>query len=203
MRDLLIRMCTSAGLAVKREPERILPDEPTIRPGDLVVQDWTIDGIQHTTHAVDFTSPMSDGGWRGLSRAKKQERSLKVGVRAIEKEQEKRDNLGEPDAQIERGNSYTMQERCQRAQVHFWPIAIEVDGHCSASFLNFFKNVCNASKDLTEQNPQAFKQYWWKRIACELHKTNAKLALQRAASARRSLLRLPSSAPEEMQYDEL
>ena len=32
---------------------------------------------------------------------------------------------------------------------------------------------------------------------------NAKLALQRAASARRSLLRLPSSAPEEMQYDEL
>ena len=96
-----------------------------------------------------------------------------------------------------------MQERCQRAQVHFWPIAIEVDGHCSASFLNFFKNVCNASKDLTEQNPQAFKQHWWKRIACELHKANAKLALQRAASARRSLLRLPSSAPEEMQYDEL
>ena len=71
-----------------------------------------------------------------------------------------------------------MQGRCQRAQVHFWPIAIEVDGHCSASFLNFFKNVCNASKDLTEQNPQAFKQYWWKRIACELHKMNAKLALQ-------------------------
>ena len=106
-------------------------------------------------------------------------------------EQGKRDNPGEPEAQAERGNTYTMQERCRRAQVHFWPIAIEVDGHCPASFLKFFTNVCNAAKELTEQNPQAFKQYWWKRIACELHQTNAKLALQRAAAARRALFRLP------------
>ena len=42
-----------------------------------------------------------------------------------------------------------MQERFRRAQVHFWPIAIEVDGNCSASFLNFFTNVCNAAKELT------------------------------------------------------
>ena len=76
------------------------------------------------------------------SRTRKEERSLTVGVRAIEKEQEKRENPGEPEAQTARGNTYTMQERCRRAQVHFWPIAIEVDGHCSASFLKFFTNVC-------------------------------------------------------------
>ena len=203
MRDLLIRMCVSAGLSVRREPKRLLPDEPDIRPGDLVVYDWTIDGIQHTTHALDFTAPMPDGGWRVLSRAKKEARSLKVGVRAVEMEQRKRDNPGEPEAQAERGNTYTMQERCRRAQVHFWPIAIEVDGHCSASFLKFFTNVCNAAKELTEQNPQAFKQYWWKRIACELHQTNAKLALQRAAAARRALFRLPTGADDELQNDEL
>ena len=100
---------------------------------------------------------MPDGGWRGLSRAKKEARSLKVGVRAVEMEQGKRDNPGEPEAQAERGNTYTMQGRCRRAQVHFWPIAIEVDGHCSASFLKFFTNGCNAAKELTEQNPQVPK----------------------------------------------
>jgi hypothetical protein len=91
-----------------------------------------------------------------------------------------------------------MQERCRRAQVHFWPIAIEVDGHRSASFLKFFTNVYNAAKELTEQNPQAFKQSWWKRTACELHKTNAKLALSSAAAARRALFRLPTGASDEI-----
>jgi hypothetical protein len=55
-------MHASAGLSVRREPKRLLPDEPEIRPGDLVVCDWTIDGIQKTTHALDFTAPMPDGG---------------------------------------------------------------------------------------------------------------------------------------------
>jgi hypothetical protein len=49
------------------------------------------------------------------------------------------------------------QGRYRRAQVHFWPIAIEVDGHCSASFLNFSTIVCNAAMELTEQNPRAFQ----------------------------------------------
>jgi hypothetical protein len=85
---------------------------------------------------------------------KEEERGLTVGVRAIEKEQGKRDNPGEPEAQAARGNTYTMHERCRRAQVHFWPIAIEVAGtNCSAS--------CNAAMELTEQNPQAYKQCWW------------------------------------------
>jgi hypothetical protein len=62
---------------------------------------------------------MVDGGWGGLSRAKKESRSLTVGVRAIEKEQGKRDNPGEPEARTARGNTYTIQERCRRANVHF------------------------------------------------------------------------------------
>jgi hypothetical protein len=89
------------------------------------------------------------------------------------------------------------------AQVRFWPIAIEVDGHCLASFFNFFTSVCNAAKELTEQNPQAFKQHWLKRIACELHQTNTKFALQRAAAARRALFRLSAGADDELQNDEL
>jgi hypothetical protein len=198
MRDLLIRVCVSAGLSVRREPKRLLPNGPDIRPGDLVVHDWTIDGIQHTTRASDFAAPMPDGGWRGLSRAKKEARSLKVGVRAVENGQGKRDNPGEPEAQADRGNTYTMQGRYRRAQVHFWPIAIEVDGHCSASFLKFFTNVCNAATELTEQNPQAFKQCWWKCIACELHQTNVKLALQGAAAARRALFLLSTGADDEL-----
>ena len=207
MRDLLIRVCVSAGLSVRRKPKRLLPDEPDTRPGDLVVCDWTIDGIQHTTHALDFAAPMPDGIWRGLSRAKKEARSLKVGVRAVEMEQGKRDNPGEPEAQAERGNTYTMQERCRRAQVHFWPIAIEVDGHCSASFLKFFTNVCNAAKELTEQNPQVPKLLSSAGGNAShvnfTNQTNVKLALQRAAAARRALFRLPTGADDELQNDEL
>jgi hypothetical protein len=73
------------------------------------------------------------------------------------------------------------------------------------SKINFITavRVCNAAKELTEQNPQAFKQYWWKRIACELHQTSTKLALQRAAAARRALFRLPTGADGELQNDEL
>jgi hypothetical protein len=67
----------------------------------------------------------------------------------------------------------------RRTQVHFWPVAIEVDEHCPASFLKLVTNVCNAAKKLTEKNPQAPKKHWRKCMACELHQTNAKLTLQR------------------------
>ena len=129
----------SAGLSVRKEPKQLLPDEPGIRPGDLVVCDWTIGGMQHTTRALDFTALMPDGGWRGLFRAKKEARSLKVGVRAVKKEQGKRDNPGEPEVRAERENTYTMQERFRRAQVHFWPIAIEVGTARPLSLNLFFK----------------------------------------------------------------
>ena len=35
--------------------------------------------------------------------------------------------------------------RSPSREVHFWPIAIEVDGHCSASFLKFATNVCTVA----------------------------------------------------------
>ena len=55
---------------------------------------------------------MLGGGWRGLALAKKEARSPKVGVRAVEKEQGKRDNPGEPETRAERRNTntYTTQE---------------------------------------------------------------------------------------------
>jgi hypothetical protein len=80
-----------------------------------------------------------------------------------------------------------MQERYRRAQVHFWPIAIEVDGHCPASFLKCFTNVCNAAKELKEQNPLAAKQCSvLERTSGGLHQTNGKPSLQRPAAARRA-----------------
>jgi hypothetical protein len=116
---------------------------------------------------------MPDGGWRGLSRTKKQERSLAIGDRAIEEELGKCHNPGEPKAQAARDNTYIFlancQESCRRAQVHFWPIAIEVDGHCLAPFLRLVTSVCNAAKELKEQHPQAFKQNLWKRIVVDGH----------------------------------
>jgi hypothetical protein len=90
---------------------------------------------------------------------KKKSAALLLGSERSKRTRGKRDNPGEPEARAARGNAYTMQERCRRAQVNFWPIAIEVDGHCLASFLKFFTTVYNAAKELTEQNPQAFKQY--------------------------------------------
>ena len=70
-------------------------------------------------------------------------------------------------------------------------------------FLRFFKNVCNAAKTLTGQNLSSFKHYWSKRVACEIHQFNSTLGLQRAASLRRSLLRLPSAVESVMQFHQL
>jgi hypothetical protein len=100
-------------------PYCLMNPRSEVRPGNLVVCDWTIDVIQHTTHALDFTAtiiicPMAAGGASAVP--KKQERSLTVGVRAIEKKQGKRDNPREPEAQAARGNTSiynTMQERCR------------------------------------------------------------------------------------------
>ena len=66
-----------------------------------------------------------------------------------------------------------------------------------------FKNVCNAAKTLTDQNQSAFKHYWSKRIGCELHQQNARLCLQRTASLRRKLKRLPVTSDDVLQYQQL
>ena len=90
-----------------------------------------------------------------------------------------------------------------KQHINFWPVAIEADGACTSSFLHFFQNVCNAAKTLTDQNQSAFKHYWSKRIGCELHQQNARLCLQRTASLRRKLKRLPVTSDDVLQYQQL
>ena len=111
----------------------------------------------------------------------------------------KRARKGDRADQEARGNNYSMLERCRRQNIHFWPVAIENDGCATGSFLAFFNNVCNAAKDLTDQNPSAFKNYWRTRIACEIHQCNARLTLQRSAQLRRTLSRIPTTANDILQ----
>ena len=203
IRDLLMKMCLAAGLTVQREPTHLLPAEPGIRPGDLYVSDWTLEGVLQVNHAIDFTAPSVDGGWSILTPAEKSLRATRPGVAAQRREEFKRSHPGTAEAQEIRGDNLSMTERCRQQRIHFWPVAIEVDGAITPSFLRFFKNVCNAAKNLTGQNLSSFKHYWSKRIACEIHQFNAKLCLQRAASLRRSLRRLPATAESVMQFDQL
>ena len=94
-------------------------------------------------------------------------------VAAQRREEFKRSHPGTAEAQEIRGDNLSMTERCRQQRIHFWPVAIEVDGAITPSFLRFFKNVCNAAKNLTGQNLSSFKHYWSKRIACEIHQFNA------------------------------
>jgi hypothetical protein len=54
MRDILIKMSLAAGLSVACEPKGKLPDEPELRPGDLCISAWTVDGIVPTEHCINF-----------------------------------------------------------------------------------------------------------------------------------------------------
>jgi hypothetical protein len=154
-------------------------------------------------HAIDFTAPSVDGGWSSLTIAEKNLRATRPGVAARRAEEFKRGYSGTAEGRANRGDNLPMTERCRQQRIHFWPVAVEVDGAITPSFLRFFKNVCNAAKTLTGQNLSSFKHYWSKRVACELHQFNARLGLQRAASLRRSLLRLPAAAENVMQFDQL
>ena len=203
LRDLLAKMCLSAGLTVQREPINLLPAEPGTRPGDLYITDWTIDGILQVNHAIDFTAPSVDAGWSRLTATEKNLRAAKPGVAAKRAEEFKRRYTGSAEGQANRGNNLSMTDRCRQQRIHFWPVAVELDGAITPSFLQLFNNVCNAAKNLTGQNLPSFKHYWSKRIACEIHQLNAKLGLQRAASLRRSLMRLSSTADDVMQFDQL
>lgn len=198
-----MKMCLAAGLTVQREPTHLLPAEPGIRPGDLYVSDWTLEGVLQVNHAIDFTAPSVDGGWSILTPAEKSLRATRPGVAAQRREEFKRSHPGTAEAQEIRGDNLSMTERCRQQRIHFWPVAIEVDGAITPSFLRFFKNVCNAAKTLTGQNLSSFKHYWSKRVACEIHQFNSTLGLQRAASLRRSLLRLPSAVESVLQFHQL
>jgi hypothetical protein len=204
IRELHMKMYLAAGLTVQREPTHLLPAEPGIRPGDFYISDWTLEGVLQINHAIDFTAPSVDGGWSILTPAENNLRATRPGVAAQRREEFKRSHPGTAEAQEVRGDNLSMTERCRQQRIHFWPVAvIELDGAITPSFLRFFKNVCNAAKNLTRQNLPSFKQYWSKRTACELHQFNTKLCLQRAASLRRSLRRLPATAENVMQHDQL
>ena len=203
MRDTLIKMVSAAGLTVEREPKGKLPAEPELRPGDLCISDWTVDGIVQTEHCIDFAGPVVNGGWSHMYNDKKLLRSCVVGVAGKRIEDFKSAKKGTQQEQEERGDDFSMTERCRRQHINFWPVAIEVDGAITSSFLRFFNNVCDAATNLTEQNRTSFKHYWSKRIACELHQQNARLSLQRAASLRRTLRRLPVTSESVLQYHQL
>ena len=200
IRDVILQMSRAAGLTATREPRGLLPDEPDIRPADVCIHDWTIDGIRHRKHAVDFTAPTTEGRWATLTAAGKEKRASSVGSAALDAEARKRAHRGTPAEQTARGNDFTMQERCHRQGIHFHPIAMETDGFQSEQFRGFFTNVCNAAKELTDQNPAAFKAFWQKRIACCLHQTNSQQCLRRAASLRSHLLRSQFAAMRDLQF---
>ena len=203
MRDTLIRMVSAAGLTVQREPKGKLPAEPELRPGDLCISDWTVDGIVQTEHCIDFAAPVVNGNWSHLHNDEKLLRSCVVGVAGKRIEDIKSAKKGTKREQEDRGDDFSMKERCRLQHINFWPVAIEVDGAITSSFLRFFNNVCDAASNLTEQNRAAFQHYWSKRIACDLHQQNARLSLQRAASLRRHLRRLPVTSDDVLQYHQL
>jgi len=203
MRDTLIKMVSAAGLTVEREPKGKLPAEPELRPGDLCISDWTVDGIVQTEHCIDFAGPVVNGNWSHLSNDDKLLRSCVVGIAGKRIEDTKNAKKGTVREQEDRGDNFSMKERCRLQHINFWPVAIEVDGAITSSFLRFFNNVCDAASNLTEQNRAAFKLYWSKRIACDLHQQNARLSLQRAASLRRTLRRLPVTSDDVLQYHQL
>jgi hypothetical protein len=205
MRDTLIKMVSAAGLSVEREPKGKLPAEPDLRPGDLCISDWTVDGIVQTGHCIDFAAPSvtGNGTWGYLSNDEKMLRAGVVGVAGKRIEDFKSAKKGSEQEQEDGGDNFSMKERCRLQHINFWPVAIEVDGAITSSFLRFFNNVCDAATNLTEQNRTSFKHYWSKRIACELHQQNARLSLQRAASLRRRLRRLPVTSDAVLQYHQL
>ncbi len=76
MRDELILFCRSAGLPTVKEPENLIPEDPLLRPGDLYIPHWTIDGQIHSRHAIDFTAPSIDSAWDNITRMEQTGSSL-------------------------------------------------------------------------------------------------------------------------------
>jgi hypothetical protein len=193
----------SAGFAAEVEKKKLLPDEPTIRPADNWIPDWTIDGVRQKDHAVDNTHPVVETRWDSLSLPAQQHRAATVGVVAEAAVEEKRVKKGKRTEQAARGNDFSMQKRCLLRNINFWPMAIEADGAMSQSFVRFFNLVCDAANDLTGQNPAAFKNFWWKRLCCKFHQLNSAASLMAAGKIRKELLQIPGVDPDILQLGEL
>jgi hypothetical protein len=63
MRGIFINVPLAAGLSVLCEPKGKLPGEPNLRPGDLCISAWAIDGIVQTEHCIGFGAPVVNSGW--------------------------------------------------------------------------------------------------------------------------------------------
>jgi hypothetical protein len=193
VRDSLILMCKAAGLTTRREPSEVLLDNPDERPGDLVIENWTVPKVQYSRHAIDVTCPLADSSWRGLPPAQRDKRSGSVGVAALAGEAAKSTNIGTVADRAHRGNTLTMTQRCHRHEVHFWPIGLEGDGVPTRGFSHFINNVCDAAKNLKDANRASFKSYFLSRISHTLHQTSARVALRRIAAERARIIGQDSS----------
>ncbi len=182
--DTLILMCKTAGLATRREPMGVLDDDTEERPADFLIENWTVDGVEFSTHAVDLTCPLSDSSWNGLSAAARTYRAKTVGVAGLAAEKKKRINVGTSAEQRHRENSDPMSVRCRKREVNFWPVGLEGDGVPTKAFSHFFNAVCDSAKNLRGLNRGSFKSYFQSRIANVLHQTTAALALRRIAVER-------------------
>ena len=196
IRDLLHLMATAAGLASVKEPLGLLRDNPDERPADWYINGWKTKSSRHTKHAMDLTLPLSDSAWDSLTNAVKHERATMVGATGRRAELTKKEKVGSVGEQTARGNDDTMNDRCERENIHFWPVALEGDGVPSESFMAYINDVCDAAQTLTGANRTTFKSYFLSRISNTLHQVSAHLALRQTAACRARLLvhRLPSDA---------
>jgi hypothetical protein len=183
MRDELILLCRSAGIPTLKEPLNLIPDDPFLRPGDLYIPHWTLDGQIHSRHAIDFTAPSIDRTWDSISLLEKDRRSSTAGVMASLAVKDKLAHKGIPP------DNRTIFSRCHQQNIHYWPIALEKDGCSSSSFRAFFKNVCDAAGKFSGQNTAAFRNYWHARLGCQFHHSLAALSIRRALVFRQKLLR--------------
>jgi hypothetical protein len=109
--------------------------------------------------------------------AQRVHRAGTVGVAGLAGEVAKSANTGTVADRLHRGNALTMTERCNRHEVHFWPVGLEGDGVPTRGFLHFITNVCDAAKDLKGANRASFKAYFLSRISLILYTRIARVLL--------------------------
>ena len=83
-------------------------DNPEEKPADLLFEDWTIEGIANTRHAIDLTCPLSDSSWSSLTVADEAARANTMGVAGLAREEFKRTKVGDHTSQLLRDNDLTM-----------------------------------------------------------------------------------------------
>ena len=158
---------------MRREPHGLLSDNPEEKPADLLTEDWTIEGIANTRHAIDLTCPLSDSSWSSLTVADKAARANTMGVAGLAREDFKRTKVGDHTSQLLRDNDLTMTARCGLEGIHFWPVGLEGDGVPTLSFEKFFNNVCDAASQIKGLNRSSFKTYFQSRLANTLAQSSA------------------------------